>query len=118
MLKNSKCKICRSSNLKIIYHVAICKNCKVLLFYPYPENDKEIFLKKKYTKDNIAINDNIEETKKKSVQSHYFIKFDNELTEELFNNLKNINYTCKNNTCGPKSISKQELIKEFNKIIV
>ena len=58
------------------------------------------------------------ETKKKSVQSHYFIKFDNELTEELFNNLKNINYTCKNNTCGPKSISKQELIKEFNKIIV
>lgn len=56
------------------------------------------------------------ETKDKSIQSHYFIKFDKELTNELFNNLKNINYNCKNNTCGPKSISKQELIKEFNKL--
>jgi len=72
MLENPKCKICKSSDLKIIYHVAICKNCKVLLFYPYPENDKEIFLKKKYTKDNIAINDNIEETKKR--QLDYLLK--------------------------------------------
>ena len=40
------CKICKLPDLKIIYHVAICKNCKVLLFYPYPENDKEVFLKK------------------------------------------------------------------------
>lgn len=56
------------------------------------------------------------ETEKKSVQSHYFIKFDIELTDELFDKLKNIVYTCKNNTCGPKSISKQELIKEFNKL--
>jgi hypothetical protein len=56
------------------------------------------------------------ETEKKSVQSHYFIKFDIELTDELFDKLKNIVYNCKNNTCGPKSISKQELIKEFNKL--
>ena len=55
-------------------------------------------------------------TEKKSIQSHYFIKFDKPLTEELFNKLTKINYDCKNNTCGPKSISKPELIKEFNMI--
>jgi len=50
----------------------------------------------------------------KSIQSHYFIKFDTILTDELFDKLSNINYECKNNTVGPKSISKPELIKEFN----
>ena len=54
----------------------------------------------------------------KSIQSHYFIKFENDIfTEELLKKLNNIEYSCKNNTAGPKSISKQELIKEFNKII-
>lgn len=57
------------------------------------------------------------ETKDKSIQSHYFIKFDTELTDVLFNKLKDIRYVCKHNTCGPKSISKQELIKEFNKLL-
>jgi len=56
------------------------------------------------------------DTEKKSFQSHYFIKFDNPLTDGLFNKLSNINYSCKDNTVGPRSISKQELIKEFNKI--
>ena len=56
------------------------------------------------------------ETEKKSIQSHYFIKLDIELTDELFNKLTNIDYNCKNNTCGPKSISKQELIEEFNMV--
>ena len=54
------------------------------------------------------------ETETKSFQSHYFIKFDNPLTDELFNTLSAIDYNCKNNTVGPKSISKQELMKEFN----
>ena len=57
------------------------------------------------------------ETKEKSVQSHYFIKFDTIFTDELFDKLSQIKYDCKNNTVGPKSISKQELIKEFNKIM-
>jgi len=57
------------------------------------------------------------ETEKKSIQSHYFIKFDIELTDVLFIKLTKIYYNCKNNTCGPNSISKQELIKEFNKIL-
>ena len=55
-------------------------------------------------------------TEQKSVQSHYFIKFDNPLTDEIFNKLSTIKYSCKENTVGPKSISKPELIKEFNKI--
>jgi hypothetical protein len=50
----------------------------------------------------------------KSAQSHYFIKFDDPLTDELFNKLAKINYPGKDNTVGPKSISKPELIKEFN----
>jgi predicted RNA methylase len=53
-------------------------------------------------------------TNSKSIQSHYFIKFENTLTDEIFNKLTKINYDCKHYTCGPKSISKQELIKEFN----
>ena len=56
-------------------------------------------------------------TDNKSMQSHYFIKFEIELTDILFNKLKNISYDCKNNTCGPKSISKQELIEKFNNFI-
>jgi hypothetical protein len=57
------------------------------------------------------------EIESKSFQSHYFIKFDNGLTDELYQQLSNINYECKNNTVGPKSISKQELMKEFNCIM-
>tara|TARA_Y100000591_G_C21788139_1_gene674998 strand:- start:171 stop:1049 length:879 start_codon:yes stop_codon:yes gene_type:complete len=57
------------------------------------------------------------ETENKSFQSHYFIKFNFLLTDTLYEKLKNINYSKKNDTVGPKSISKQELIKEFNKII-
>ena len=57
-------------------------------------------------------------TEEKSVQSHYFIKFDDTIfTDELFDKLSQIKYDCKNYTVGPKSISKQELIKEFNKIM-
>lgn len=57
------------------------------------------------------------DTSNKSIQSHYFIKFDIPLTDELFESLKNIEYSSKNHTVGPKSISKQELIKEFNMVI-
>jgi predicted RNA methylase len=53
----------------------------------------------------------------KSIQSHYFIRFTN--TNDLAKNLdllKSIVYDF-NNTVGPKSIGKQELIKEFNKVL-
>ena len=53
----------------------------------------------------------------KSEQSHYFIKFtNNKSKEENIDNLNKIKFEG-NNTVGPKSISKQELIKEFIKIL-
>lgn len=53
----------------------------------------------------------------KSIQSHYFIKFENNKSiDENIKLLNKINFDF-NNTVGPKSISKQELIKEFNKYL-
>jgi len=54
----------------------------------------------------------------KSEQSHYFIKFTNiELTDYIFEKLKDVIFECSNNTVGPKSISKQELIREYNNVL-
>lgn len=58
------------------------------------------------------IDTNIED---KSIQSHYFIKLEN-ISEEIVEALKKIEYTS-NNTVGPKSISKQELMEKFNPIL-
>ena len=53
----------------------------------------------------------------KSIQSHYFIKFtNNKSINDNIDLLKVIQFN-HNNTVGPRSISKQELIKEFNKYI-
>lgn len=50
----------------------------------------------------------------KSEQSHYFIRFVNEIgLDENIENLKK-NVFQKDNTVGPRSISKVELIREFN----
>ena len=60
------------------------------------------------------IETNIEE---KSIQSHYFIKFTNNKTiKENIDALSIIKYDF-NNTVGPKSISKQELIVKFNPLL-
>jgi hypothetical protein len=60
-----------------------------------------------------AINTNTDQ----SIQSHYFIKFTNQKTvDENISQLMKIKYEF-NNTVGPKSISKQELIKEFIKVL-
>jgi predicted RNA methylase len=54
----------------------------------------------------------------KSFQSHYFIKFTNDKTiDENIEKLKPITFNF-NNTVGPKSISKPELIDEFNKLLI
>jgi len=54
---------------------------------------------------------------KKSIQSHYFIKFtNNKYIMDNIELLKVIEFN-HNNTVGPRSISKQELIQEFNKYI-
>tara|TARA_Y100000389_G_scaffold195591_2_gene227239 strand:+ start:2600 stop:3493 length:894 start_codon:yes stop_codon:yes gene_type:complete len=53
----------------------------------------------------------------KSSQSHYFIKFnDNYDIDEIYEKIKLLEFSGKMDTVGPKSISKQELIKELNKI--
>ena len=63
---------------------------------------------------------------KKSVQSHYFIKFTKSLHEQTQNKTQNIDEIVESlkkiqfrhdNTVGPRSISKQELIKEFNVVL-
>jgi len=57
------------------------------------------------------------DSNKKSPQSHYFIKFNNGLfNNKIFDKLGNITFESSNNTVGSKSISKQELIKKYNKI--
>lgn len=54
----------------------------------------------------------------KSIQSHYFIKFtNNKSVNENIERLFNITYDF-NNTVGPKSISKQELIFKFNPLLM
>jgi hypothetical protein len=61
-----------------------------------------------------TIDVNIEE---KSIQSHYFIKFTNKKNiQENIHELSKIIYDF-NNTVGPKSISKQELIFKFNPLL-
>jgi hypothetical protein len=51
----------------------------------------------------------------KSVESHYFIKFGQDIDKiELIDKIKQIKYET-NNTVGPKSICKQEIIHEINK---
>jgi hypothetical protein len=53
----------------------------------------------------------------KSKQSHYFIKFDREIENTTMKTLSDIEYASKYYTVGPRSISKQELIKEFNVVM-
>lgn len=58
-----------------------------------------------------------ENVKEKSIESHYFIKFTNgKSVAENIERLSAIEYTF-NNTVGPKSISKQELISKFNPLL-
>ncbi|MDQ3180684.1 MAG: class I SAM-dependent methyltransferase [Acidobacteriota bacterium] len=38
-MTKEKCKICGSSGLTIFAHTARCKNCGVLLYFPYPKDD-------------------------------------------------------------------------------
>ena len=85
---------------------------------------KFIFVKKNETPDisfrrvGVYAGKIMKEIDDKSPQSHYFIKFTNNKNINYnLNKLKNIKFN-NNNTVGPKSISKQELILEFNKVII
>jgi hypothetical protein len=57
------------------------------------------------------------ELDKKSFQSHYFIKFGSTINKkEFIEKMRQIEYT-HDNTVGPRSIGKQEIIREVNKIV-
>ena len=59
----------------------------------------------------LLLNSNITD---KSIQSHYFIKFtNNNDLNDIIQKIKNIKFDS-NNTVGPRSISKQELISKIN----
>ena len=60
---------------------------------------------------------NVNDIQSKSIQSHYFIKLENELSPELLEKLSSLTFGESDFTVGPKSISKQELIIEFNSIL-
>ena len=60
---------------------------------------------------------NVDDIQSKSIQSHYFIKLENELSPELLEKLSSLTFGESDFTVGPKSISKQELIIEFNRIL-
>lgn len=54
----------------------------------------------------------------KSVQTHYFLKFsEGVITDDIFKELQNINFISRDNTVGPRSISKQELNLEYMKLV-
>lgn len=53
----------------------------------------------------------------KSPQSHYFIKFDVPFDSSLYEKLKTLSFDKKDHTVGPRSISKPELIEEYNRTI-
>ena len=82
------------------------------------------FVEKKDTPDisfrRVGVNAGtiMKEINDKSFQSHYFIKFtNNKPINENIEKLKLIKFNF-NNTVGPKSISKPELIDEFNKLLI
>lgn len=57
------------------------------------------------------------EIENKSIQSHYFIRFDS-FSNELFLTLQTLEYKGKDHTVGPRSISKPEVIKSFNDVVI
>lgn len=53
----------------------------------------------------------------KSVQSHYFIRFDDEKNiDQLVESLQDLQFSS-SNTVGPRSVNKEELISEYNFIV-
>ena len=99
--------------LKDISRIEIDKQIPVNFTFNKKEDNPDISFRR------VGVNAGIIQTEinNKSSQSHYFIKFTNNKTlDDNLEKLKLIKFNF-NNTVGPKSISKQELIDEFNKLI-
>ena len=99
--------------LKDISRIEIDKQIPLNFTFNKKEDNPDISFRR------VGVNAGIIQTEinNKSSQSHYFIKFTNNKTlDDNLEKLKLIKFNF-NNTVGPKSISKQELIYEFNKLI-
>ena len=57
------------------------------------------------------------EIEPKSSQSHYFIRLHTSVSDDILAKLNEIEYHHKNDTVGPRSISKQEIIIQFNELL-
>ncbi len=57
-------------------------------------------------------------TQDKSIHSHYFIRCEHPLTDELFTKLSTVEFPTKTFTVGPRSISKQDIIQQFNPLFI
>jgi hypothetical protein len=78
------------------------------------DNDPDISFRRVGVNAGVINDKNLNE---KSQESHYFIKFGQHVDKiELINKIKQIKYET-NNTVGPRSICKQEIIREINKLI-
>jgi predicted RNA methylase len=55
--------------------------------------------------------------KNKNINSHYFIKINDNIDKKIIDKLKKIKYKY-NNTVGSRSISKNELISKFNRVYI
>ena len=105
------------------FQIWIKKNNKRKIEEKLKENNNYKFVKQNENPNisfrRVGINAGfIDKDINKNIQSHYFIKINN-FNDNIFNKLKNINFDdVKNNTVGPKSISKQEIIKKYNNILI
>lgn len=95
--------------------IPVIKNIPLKFKFVKKEDDHDISVRR------VGVNAGtiVKETADNSLQSHYFIKFTNNETP-LDDNIKRLN-SLKfefNNTVGPNSISKPELIDAFNKLLI
>ncbi|MDH5717014.1 MAG: class I SAM-dependent methyltransferase [Spirochaetia bacterium] len=53
MTKQKNCKICNSSSLRVFEHTATCNNCRVILYYPYPDAKSHYSIAKNWTQERV-----------------------------------------------------------------
>ena len=56
-------------------------------------------------------------TADKSIQSHYFLRFDGGVSNNLMERMRKLEFYSRDDTVGPRSISKPELIEQLNKLM-
>ena len=117
-IRNPKCEICPLNEK--------CQGKNTPTEYPAKKRKKKKEIRHRYlimyvNKNTFALFQNeqnlikCKEIENKSPQSHYFIQFKKNIDIDIFINTYNLHITFEEeNTVGPKSISKQELIDKLN----